>query len=435
MGILTKALQRVGSKSIPVGYPALGWAPSRDYIGKVAGMTVNGDLVLGIPAAWSCVTLISRSVARLPLFVYRRTGDDNKEVDRKHPLYPLLHDAPNPAMTSFSWRSAGQGHVETWGNHYAEIERNQRDQIIGIHPRPPERWRVDWKAGSKVFYYTPPDGSREIELPAERVFHVPAFSTDGLVGYAPVTVHRKSMGLTAAAMEYGTRVFANDARPGIVIKHPKVISPDAVNRLRSEWAEDHAGPQNAGKPGFLEEGMDITAFGFPPEDAQFLETRQFQREEMDDIFGIPRGFNESAEAAMTLKFVVWGLGPRLVMWEQEIKRQLLADEPDVFAEFAMEGLLRGNTLERYQAYAIGRTNGFLTTNKILRLENENTIGPEGDTYLQPKNMAPLGSSEGSDVLNPSNSTGNPASPGASADTVPLVASQPSRNGRTEVPAR
>jgi len=430
MNLLTKAIAQVGRKSL-VGWPAPGWPPSSDYIATVGGQTVTTETVLGVAAAWSCVTLLARSVARLPLFTYRQVDDRNKTIDKAHRLYQLLHLKPNPHMTSFSWRSASQGHLETWGNSYSEIERDGLDRIIGLHPRHPRQWRPDWKAGKKVYYYTQPDTGREVELAAERVFHIPAFSPDGIMGYAPVTLHRKGFALTTATESYGIRQFENDVRPGTILQHPKTLSDTALKHIVDSLRENHAGT-NAGGMAILEEGMTLKEFGFPPEDAQFLETRKFQREEAARIFGIPPGFEDSADEGMAIKFVVHALGHRLVMWEQEIKRQLIGDEADVFAEFAVEGLLRGNTAARFAAYATGRTNGWLSVNEIRGWENLNPV-EGGDDYITPLNMQPLGGSEGSPARNPSPSTGNPNSPGAMRDTVPLEATQPSRNGRTEVP--
>lgn len=449
--LVTRALRarRPTEQKAAVGWPAIGWAPPPGYIADVAGVKVNSDSVLGTAAAWASVTLIARSMARLPLFTFRFRDDGGKDKARDHRLYRLLHDSPNPSMTSWSWRAAAVGHQETWGSSFAEIERNGFDEILGIHPRRPERWRVEWKAGKKVFYYQQPDKfGREVELEAERVFHVPAFSPDGLVGYPPVTLHRRSFALGIAAMEYGTRVFANDARPGVILMHPKTFNDRAIEKLEESWIANHQGPENAGKVALLEEGVKAEQFGFPPEDAQFLETRRFQRDETDDIFGVPVGFRGSADPAMAIKFVVWTLGTRLVMWEQEIKRQLIGFDEDVFAEHAVEGLLRGNWAERAAFYASGRTNGWLNLDEIRAMENLNPI-PDGagQGFLQPLNMQPVGGAQGSPDRNPSPSTGNPDSPVAPNPDTALAllsrdlsdpaldylrASQPSRNGRSEV---
>lgn len=434
MSLLTKGLRGLRRHEVKelVGYPAPGWAPPAYYLPTTAGVRLSGDIVLGSAAAWASVTLIARSCAQLPLHVYRRNGDA-KEMDRDNPLYALLHDAPNDLMTAFTWRSVLQGHVEQWGNHYAEIERNGNDRIIGIHPRPPQRFRVEFKAGKKVFFYSQPDTGKELELRADQIFHVPAFSPDGLVGYSPVSIHRHTFALGAAALEYGTRVFEHDARPSVVLTTPKHFSDRAVDSLRQSWMANHSGPENAGKVALLEDGVTVSAFGFPPEDAQYLETRKFQREETDDIFGIPIGFRSSASEEMAIKFVVHTLGNRLVMLEQEIKRQLIPEE-DVFAEHAVEGLLRGNSTARAAFYASGRTNGWLSVDEIRSRENYPPL-PDGlgQTFMQPLNMQPVGGSEGSPDRNPSPSTGNPDSPGAERpldDLSFIEATQGSRNGRT-----
>jgi hypothetical protein len=228
------------------------------------------------------------------------------------------------------------------------------------------------------------------------VWHLRGLSSDGLVGLSPIQLMRQAIGLGMATEEFGARFFGNDARPGGVLQHPGVLGNEAFERLQSSWETRHGGLSNSHRVAILEEGMQYSQIGIPPEDAQFLETRKFQVTEIARAFRVPPHMLADLERAtfsniehQSIEFVVHSIRPWLVRWEQSIQQQLMLDRDrqKYFAEFVVDGLLRGDTVSRYQAYATGRQNGWLSANDIRTLENMNPVDG-GDIYLVPLNMVP-----------------------------------------------
>ena len=361
--------------------------------GTAAGVAVTPTTALTNTAVLAAVRVLAESVASLPLIVYERL-ERGKQRAPQHWLYPLLHDAPNPEMTAFEWRELGMVHLALWGNFYNEIELSNSGRPLALWPLRPDRMTMLRDGGELVYRVDLQDG-QAVELGAERVFHVRGMGSDGLKGYSLISLARQAIGLGLAAEEFGARFFGNGAVPGIVLQHPGVLGGEAYERLRNSWNERHQGLENAQRAAILEEGMTVEKIGIPPEDAQFLATRQFQVVEVARIFRIPPHLLMDLERAtfsnieqQSIEFVVQTLRPWLVRWEQAIAARLQtpADRQRYFAEFLIDGLLRGDTVSRYQAYSIGRQWGWLSANEIRELENANPV--DGlDEYLVPMNMA------------------------------------------------
>jgi HK97 family phage portal protein len=377
-----------------------GWVKKLGGWDTATGVDVTPDKALQVAAVFACVRILAETVASLPLPIYRRLGNGGKARAPDHYLYPILHDQPNPEMTSFSFRETMMGHVATWGNAYAEIEFNQGGGINALWPLRPDRMRVKREGGRLQYLYRVPDkvGGQEITLEMERIFHVRGLSNNGIVGYSPIQLARQSVGLALAAEEFGGRFFGNDARPGVILEHPGKLSEEAHKRLRESWESRHGGLDKSHRVAILEEGLQVHEIGLPPGDAQFLETRKYQRSEIASIFRMPPHMIGDLERAtfsnieqQSLEFVIYTLWPWLVRWEQEIKRCLFTpiEARMYFAEFLVEGLLRGDIQSRYQAYATGRQWGWMSANDVRRLENMNPI-EGGDAYLVPLNMIPAG---------------------------------------------
>lgn len=243
------------------------------YLGRnsVTGVTVNERTALQCSAVFACVQLLAETVASLPLPVYRGLPPREKERAYNHHLYPLLHDEPNPEMTSFNFREALQGHLALWGNAYAEIDWDMRSgKIRGLWPLRPDRMRVARREGKLWYHYRLPDGTEAV-LPAYRVWHIPGLGFDGIMGYSPIHMAREAIGLALATEEYGARFFGNGATPGGVLQHPGTLGETAQGNLRKSWNEMHQGLANQHRIAILEEGMKYQQVGIPPEDAQFLE--------------------------------------------------------------------------------------------------------------------------------------------------------------------
>ena len=381
-------------------------SPSYSYFfGRThAGKRVNDRTAMQIIAVYACVRVLSEAIAQLPLHVYQYT-DSGKERVPRHPLYFLLHDQPNPEMTSFVFRETLMAHLLIYGNAYAQIIRNGRGDVIGLYPLMPDKARVDRDDRGRLIYrYSRYDEHNpnfkqqgEIILPMEQVLHIPGLGFDGLVGYSPIAMAKNALGLAVACDEYGSSFFANGASPSAVLEHPGVIkNPE---RVREAWQRAY-GSSNAHKTAILEEGMKYTPISISPEQAQFLETRKFQIDEIARIFRVPPHMVGDLEKSsfsnieqQSLEFVKYTLDPWLVRWEQGLQKALLSDSEKgrYFIKFNVEGLLRGDYASRMQGYSIGIQNGFLCPNDVRTLEDMNVIPDEegGNTFMVNGSMTPL----------------------------------------------
>lgn len=366
-----------------------------------SGARVNERTALQMSAVLACVRVIAEDLASLPLPVYRRLTPRGRERALDHPLYEVLHDQPNPEMDSYTFRETLQAHVETWGMAYALKEFNGAGRIVELWPLRPDRTKAarlrnaDGSEGRLVFQSEVK--GRAVVLLAEEVFRVHGLGFDGITGYSPVGLAREAIGIGVAAEEFTARFYSNNGMPGGVLEHPKTLSDEAFKRLRKEWIELHEGPENAWKMAILEEGMKLHNLEVPQKDAQFLETRKFQVTDIARMWRVPphmigdheKGATFASVEQQSLDYVVHTLRSRLVRWEQAIRMQLFspAERKTHFAEFLVDGLLRGDFKSRQEGYAIGRQWGWLSANDIRELENQNPIEAEhGDAYLVPLNM-------------------------------------------------
>lgn len=362
-----------------------------------SGVHVDEETSLRYSAVFAAVRILAESVAALPLFVYRRLPR-GKEKAVDHPLYNLLHLQPNPEITSFTFREVMMAHLSLWGNAYTEIERDGGGRVKALWPLPPNRVFPERDpVTTKIRYRVSLPDRNVVFLPSENVLHVVGLSLNGLVGVSPIRMAREAIGLGLAAEEYGARFFANDASPGGVLEYPGRLSQEAVERIRKTWEMMFSGLSKKHRIALLEEGMKFHQISIPPEDAQFLQTRKFQVTEIARIFRIPPHMLADLDRAtfsniehQSIEFVVHTLTPWLVRIEQAINTKLFTpSEKDVFfAEFQVNGLLRGDIKSRFDAYAVGRQWGWLSVNDIRELENMNPVDG-GDVYLMPLNMVPV----------------------------------------------
>ena len=382
-----------------------GSAYSFFFGGSAAGKRVNERSAMQMTAVYSCVRILAEAVAGLPLHLYRYKEDGGKEKALDHPLYLLLHDEPNPEMSSFVFRETLMTHLLLWGNAYAQIIRNGRGEVMALYPLMPDRMAVDRDDKGQLYYeYTtsaddaPISKGSIVRLKPSDVLHIPGLGFDGLVGYSPIAMAKNAIGLAIATEEYGSKFFANGAQPSGVLEHPGTIKNP--QRVRDSWMSQFGGSANSNKIAVLEEGLKYTPISISPEQAQFLETRKFQINEIARIFRVPPHMVGDLEKSsfsnieqQSLEFVKYTLEPWLVRWEQSIQRTLFsADEKKrYFVRFNVEGLLRGDYASRMNGYAVGRQNGWMSANDIRELENLDRIPAEegGDLYLINGNMTKL----------------------------------------------
>lgn len=378
---------------------------------SASGAVVNERTAITYASFWAAVRAITKPIASLPLHLYERT-DDGRERAYKHPLYTLLHERPNHLMTSLSFRDALNTHLLVWGNAYAEIEYGADGMPKALWPLTPNRVtpRYAKKAGEIEYVVTLPNGGTTI-IPKWRMFHLVGPGFDGLKGYSVVRMFRESIGMGLSVTEYGARFFGNGAKPGGVLEHPgRLKDAKQIDSLRDQWNDIHKGLNNAHRVAILEEGMTYKQIGIPPEDAQFLETRAFQRQEMAAIFGVPPHKIGSMENAtfsniehQATEFYTDTLLYWFTLWEQTIKMQVIPEyqHDRYYASFLIDGLLRGDTESRYRSYAIARQWGWMSANDVLDKENQNRIGPKGDIYLVPLNMIDAADMDSVNPIKPS----------------------------------
>lgn len=361
-------------------------------LGKTkSGQSVDIDNAMRASAVQACVRVLSETIASLPLFVYERTQDGGKKVASNHYLYKLLHDSPNPYQTAFEFIEMLMGHTLMRGNFYGYKEITKGQEILKIIPLNTTRMKPELNNGEIFYSYTDEKGT-SYKWPQSLIWHVKDSSHDGITGLSRIAQSREAIGLALAAEEHGSRYFGNGAQPGGILSVPGKLTEDARKRLKESWNDAHTGGANAFKVAVLEGGLDWKQVGLSNEDSQFLQVRQFQVEEIARIFRVPAiliGYSDkastyaSAEQFM-LSFVVHTIRPWLVRIEKSINKYLLSetDQKKYFAEFQIAGLLRGDTLSRYQAYQIARQNKWMNANEIRALENMNPI-EGGDIYENP----------------------------------------------------
>jgi len=385
---------------------SLGGAFSFLFGGTTSGKLVNEHTALQTTAVYACVRILAETIAGLPLHVYQYRSDDSKERFPQHPLYSLLHNEPNPEMTSFVFRETLMSHLLLWGNAYAQIVRNGRGQPVALYPLLPNKMDVSRAPNGELryTYYLDVDESGlrprggYVTLRKDEVLHIPGLGFDGLIGYSPIAMAKNAIGMALATEEYGASFFANGANPGGVLEHPGVIKD--VQRVKDSWNAAYQGSGNAHRVAVLEEGMKFQAIGIPPEQAQFLETRKFQINEIARIFRVPPHMVGDLEKSsysnieqQSLEFVKFTLDPWVVRWEQSLCQALLlpSEKSDVFIRFNLDGLLRGDYASRMTGYATGRQNGWLSANDIRELEDMNRIPASegGDLFLVNGSMTKL----------------------------------------------
>lgn len=371
-----------------------------------AGVSVTPDLAKRVAAVYTCVRIIAESIASLPLNIYRRLPDGKgKELAFDHPLFGLLHDAPNRFQTSYEWREMMAGHVALRGNAYSEIRSSGYQAVAELWPLHPDRVRpIQLESGDIVYQYRPKAGAERIIL-AQDMLHFRGFSDDGVKGDSVIEQNKEAIGLAMAAEQFGAAFFGNGSTIGGVLEYPKGLSDQSYDRLKKSFAENFQGSRNANKPLILEDGLTWKAIGIEPNKAQFLETRKFQISEIARMFRIPPHMLADLEKAtfsnieqQSLEFIRDTLRPWLVRMEQRMNADLLSAKgrSTYFIEFSVDGVTRGDSAARTAYYNSMFNMGAISPNEIRARENMNPI-KGGDVYYVNSANAPTG---GEDIDDP-----------------------------------
>lgn len=356
------------------------------------GVYVSPDTALRYTTVLICVRVLAESVASLPCILYRRRSDGGKDRATEHPLYKVLHDQANTWNTAFEYTEGTMANLALRGNGYSYVERNRRGQTIGLVPLNPDGVTItqafDW---SPKYEAVMPDNTRA-RLSTKDMHHIRGPLPKGYVGQSMIALAREAIGLGMAAESFGANLYRNGVKPTGVLTHPKVIGPVATENLRQQFSDRYAGLENSGKPIVLEEGMEWVSMNIAPKDAEFIDSRKFQRSEIAGVFRVPlhmigdldRSTNNNIEH-QSLEFFRDSLRPWLSRWEQAISRDLLTAqerEEGYFCEFLMDGLLRGDTKSRYEAYASAIQNKWMNANEARIKENMNPR-EGGDVFENP----------------------------------------------------
>jgi HK97 family phage portal protein len=384
----------------------VGGAFSFLFGGSTSGKAVNERSAMQQTAVYACVRILAEAIAGLPLHVYQYNDDGGKERVVDHPLYTLLHDEPNPEMTSFVFRETLMSHLLIYGNAYAQLVRDGRGNVLALYPLLPNKVSVSRAANGELVYsyrleqeenpLKPEGGS--IVLRKDEVLHIPGLGFDGLIGYSPIAMAKNAVGMAIATEEYGASFFANGANPGGVLEYPGTLKDP--QHIRDNWDAAYKGSTNSHKVAILEDGMTFKQVAIPPEQAQFLETRKFQINEIARIFRVPPHMVGDLEKSsfsnieqQSLEFVRYTLDPWVIRWEQSLRQSLILpdEKKSLFIKFNVDGLLRGDYQSRMAGYATARQNGWMSANDIRELEDMNRIPAEdgGDAYLINGNMFPI----------------------------------------------
>lgn len=353
-------------------------------------ISVTPDTAMRCSTVYACVRVLTESVASCPCILYERRGDQRMRAVN-HPLYTLLHDAPNENQTAFEFFEGIMVALNLRGNAYAYINRVNGviQELLPIHP---DLVTPQKSTAGIVTYEVRSDMGSPKTYRAEQILHVRALSLDGLIGMSPIMQQREAIGLAMHAQDHGSKMMQNGAKPAGVISVQGKLSDSARMRLRDSWQSGFTG-ENRYRTALLEEGMTWAPMTMTAEDAQYLETRKFQRSEICSIFRVPPHKIGDLERAtfsniehQSLEFTTDSLLSWFRRIEQSIKRSLLQEDgPNYYTEFMADVFLRGDTQSRMNSYAVAISNGIMNRNEARARENLNPY-PGGDEFLMPLNM-------------------------------------------------
>lgn len=366
--------------------------PTGRSVGKM-----DADSAMKYSAVFACNRVLAETLGSCPVFFYEKTKDGRKQVDGR--LNDMMHFAPNPDMTPTAFKESGVSNINLGGNFFAQKVKNQKGEVIQLRPIMWHRVQVktDPSTGTLLYYIDKADNPKT----RDDILHIPGMTLDGYIGITPLEYAQTTLRVGVNQEEFQQNFYANGVMSSGIFKYPNELTDPAFQRLKQELNKNYTGLKNAGVPMILEGGGDFKELSMKLTDAQFIESKRFQIEDICRFYRVPlhlvqdlsRATNNNIEH-QSLEFIMYSMLPWFKRWEENLNLQLLnIDDRKAgrYFEFKVDGLLRGDALSRAQSYAMGRQWGWLSVNDILRMENRNGIGPAGDIYLQPMNMIEAGS--------------------------------------------
>ena len=372
-----------------------------------AGQVVTEHTALRQSTVLACVQLLSETFASLPLKLYRDGASGREEIP-DDPLYELLHDQPNPVMNSFQWRQTLEGHRKIWGNAYSYIERGSRGRIVALWPSRPDRSKAKLDPKTRTLVYElEVMGEKMTDVPAASVLHVPGLGFDGVTGYSPIGLMRRTVSMALAAEDFGSQFFSNSAMPSGVLMTPKELTPEGQDRLRQSWQSMHGGDQKW-RVAVLEEGMTWESIGVNPDEAQFIETINLKAREIARAFGVypwmigldSQGLTYANVEQQQIAFMMWRVRPDAAAWEQALQARVVPDKR-TRACFLLDGVVRADLKTRTDAFAKSVGRPYVTVNEARKLENLPPVEGGDELAQQPSPAAqPAPSAEPADDPSP-----------------------------------
>ena len=364
-----------------------------NVFGNFTGKSVDSTSALGLSAVWGCTKVLSESIASLPLHIYERMADGDRLLADTHRLYFLLHNQPSKLYTSYTFIEYLVKSICLNGNGYAVINRDRNANIVSFTCINPTDVKILQEYGS--LYYNI-KGYDEL-IPAEDIIHVKNLTNDGILGMSPIQYAAESLGWGIALQTYGNTYFGNGGMPSGTLESDKVLTTEAVERLRQSWDKAYGGVDNANKVAVLEEGIQFKPVSISNESAQFLASRQWSISEIARWYRVPPHLIQDLSKSsfnniemQSMEFIQYTLTPLLKRFEQEFNSKVFKvnERNRFYVEFNVNGLLRGDAKTRADLYTKAIQWGWMSINEVRRKENLNAI-PDGDEHLVPMNMTNL----------------------------------------------
>lgn len=371
---------------------------------SASGESVSKEQALRVAAVWSCVRVLSETIASLPISQYEKDEDGKKRVKVDSPLNTLVGEQPSPLFNSFMFFERMLVDLSLDGNFYAYIERNNGGFPVGLHPIKCNDVDVFISPkGRGVYYEIKQNDSNTMYPKTGRVngidmIHVKGISLDGVKGKPVIEVAAETLGISLALDKHAGSFFKNGANVGGILKHPGNLKPETAKRLRESWNSNYGGSTNAGKTAILEEGMDFQARTIPNNQAQFIESREYQISDICRIFRVPNHLvNDLSRAtysnieAQQIDFVVHTITPWVKRIESELNSKLIPFKKRgiEYFKFNLNAILRGDSKARADYYRTLVNIGVISPDEVRTLEDLNTIGGASESYYMQSNMLPI----------------------------------------------
>ena len=364
-----------------------------DMDGDDSGLNVDSDTAMKYSVVYACNKVLAETFASVPAVLYKKTGDGREAVTDLQ-IYDILHNFPNEEMAPFNFKEAMMTSLNLGGNAVCQRLFNKAGELVGLYPYPHTMVSIDRDANKKLVY-TIKSGTTTKTLSRAEVLHVPNMSLNGVIGLSPISYAESAIRLGLSYEQYGVNFYKNAAMPSGAFKTAGTVSEPAFVRLKEELKANYTGLKRAGTPMILEDGLEFQQFTVNPIDAQLLESKYFQIEDICRIYRVPQHLVQLLNKAtfsnieqQSLEFVMYTMLPIFKRFEECINSQLLTvkqRQDGYFVEHKIDGLLRGDSAARAALYASGRQWGWYSANDCRRLENLPLVAG-GDVYLTPLNM-------------------------------------------------